>query len=395
VGSAFAIIVAVISRIEALNYRCLKQIDQALGPFEILVGANASGKSSFLDVIAFLGDLVRDGLEKAVEKRTTNFHDLVWGREGFEFSFAINGQSPSGSITGTVSEEVRYEVSVCLSSGTEELYIGDERLMSFHRDQSVVIDSEIIKRDDRHVHFSKGSDRLQYERAQNTNYSALNTIPIDAEFPAAVWLRELLKEGVQTVALDARDLAKASPPARKESTRISGTELARSVLRLKERFPSAFDDWIRHIRTALPNIRQVDSILREDDKHRYVMIEYENGLQVPSWMLSEGTLRLLALTILAYLPDYRGVYLVEEPENGVHPGALETIYQSLSSDYEAQVLVASHSPILLSMAQPEQLLCFSMAPDGTRITRGSDHPALQDWRGEVSLGTLVASGILG
>jgi predicted ATPase len=393
VGSAFAIIVAVISRIEALNYRCMKQIDQALGPFEILVGANASGKSSFLDVIAFLGDFVRDGLDKAVEKRTTNFHDLVWGREGFEFTLAITAQSPSGSITGTVSEEVRYEVSVCLSAENEEVYIRDERLASVHRNPSVVIDRELIVRNDRHVHFGKGSN--QYERVQHPNYSALNTIPMDAEFPAAVWLRELLKERVQTVVLDARDLAKASPPGRKESTRISGTNLARSVLRLKERFPSAFDDWIRHIRTALPNIRQVDSILREDDKHRYVTIEYENGLQVPSWILSEGTLRLLALTILAYLPDYRGIYLVEEPENGVHPSALETIYQSLSSDYEAQVLVASHSPILLSMALPEQLLCFSMAPDGTRITRGSDHPALQDWRGEVSLGTLVASGILG
>jgi predicted ATPase len=149
------------------------------------------------------------------------------------------------------------------------------------------------------------------------------------------------------------------------------------------------------VRTALPDIRTIRTVLKEEDKHRYLMVQYENGIEVPSWILSEGTLRLLALTILAYLPDFRGVYLVEEPENGVHPAALETIYQSLSSIYDAQVFVATHSPILLNMASPDQILVFSKTPEGAQIVRGSQHPALQNWQKEVSLGTLAASGILG
>jgi hypothetical protein len=44
---------------------------------------------------------------------------------------------------------------------------------------------------------------------------------------------------------------------------------------------------------------------------------------------------------------------------------------------------------------PEQLLCFIKTAEGTRIVRGSEHQALRDWRGEVSLGLLAASGILG
>ena len=55
-----------ISLIEALNYRCLRHIQQGLGPFQVLVGPNASGKTTFLDVIGFLGDLVhRDALESS------------------------------------------------------------------------------------------------------------------------------------------------------------------------------------------------------------------------------------------------------------------------------------------------------------------------------------------
>ena len=144
-----------------------------------------------------------------------------------------------------------------------------------------------------------------------------------------------------------------------------------------------------------PDIKDIRTVLREEDRHRYVIIDYENGVAVPSWMISEGTLRLMALTLLAYAADPKGVYLIEEPENGIHPAALQAVYESLSSIYDGQVLIASHSPVLLSMAKPEQLLCFIATADGTRIVRGSEHQALRDWRGEVSLGMLAASGILG
>jgi len=62
--------------IEALNYRCLKYISLRLDDFQVLVGPNASGKTTFLDVVSFLGELVSDGLEKAIESRTTNFQDI-------------------------------------------------------------------------------------------------------------------------------------------------------------------------------------------------------------------------------------------------------------------------------------------------------------------------------
>jgi len=146
---------------------------------------------------------------------------------------------------------------------------------------------------------------------------------------------------------------------------------------------------------VLPEIKDIRTELRAEDRHRYIMIDYHNGVSVPSWMVSDGTLRLLALTMLAYTPDFGGVYLVEEPENGLHPTALQAVYESLSSVYEGQVLLASHSPVLLSMAKPDQLLCFIKTPDGIRIVRGSEHQALRDWQGEVSLGMLAASGILG
>jgi predicted ATPase len=126
------------------------------------------------------------------------------------------------------------------------------------------------------------------------------------------------------------------------------------------------------------------------------MLEYRGGLEVPSWMASDGTLRLLALTLPAYLPDFKGVYLIEEPENGIHPRAVETLFQSLSSVYEAQILLATHSPVILSVAQADKVLCFAKTEEGaTSIVRGSQHPALRNWKGQTNLGTLFAAGVLG
>ncbi len=64
--------------IEARRYKCLKYIRQPLAPFQILVGPNASGKTSLLDVVAFVQDLVGEGTEAAVRKRARSLRELVW-----------------------------------------------------------------------------------------------------------------------------------------------------------------------------------------------------------------------------------------------------------------------------------------------------------------------------
>jgi predicted ATPase len=140
----------------------------------------------------------------------------------------------------------------------------------------------------------------------------------------------------------------------------------------------------------------IRTVEREDDKHRYLVVQYQNDLEIPSWTASDGTLRLLALTLPAYLPDLEGIFLIEEPENGIHPRAVETMFQSLSNVYDAQMLLATHSPIILSTVEPEQVLCFAKDHSGaTDIVRGDQHPALLDWQRDPSLGTLFAAGVLG
>ena len=99
--------------------------------------------------------------------------------------------------------------------------------------------------------------------------------------------------------------------------------------------------------------------------------------------------------MLAYMPPAPGLYMIEEPENGIHPGALEAVFQSLSSVYDAQVLLATHSPEFVTVADIKDLLCFGKTAAGiVDITPGETHPYLREWQYETDLGTFFASGIL-
>ncbi len=437
-----------ITLVEALNFRCLRHISRPMDEFHVLVGPNASGKTTFLDVVAFLGDLVSGGIEKAVGERTANFQDLTWRREGERFELAVEARIPEELRDelgdGPGFNTIRYQVALGLDGQSQEIQFYAETAIlqnvidpfeasrilgeifgsSKHppskrlsdvfprsRKSPTTILAGIRGHDTQTVlnKVREGNDNFYSETYSATGKgwvpafklgprrSALANLPEDeSKFPVATWLKSLLADGVQQLILNSLLIRQASKPGQGRTLRPDGSNLPWVVADLERRAPDRIEDWVAHLRTALPDLVSIRTVDRPDDRHRYLMFRYRGGVEIPSWMTSDGTLRLLALTLPAYLPDLSGIYLIEEPENGIHPRAVETMFQSLSSVYGAQILLATHSPVILGLVEPEQLLCFAKAPDGaTDIVQGSEHPALRDWRRETDLSVLFASGVLG
>lgn len=411
-----------ICRVEALRYRCLKYIKKELGNFHILVGPNASGKSTFLDVISFLGDIVREGLETSVRKRTPNYTDLIWLKEENSFELAIEMRIPERyrEITGRTGN-CRYEIAVGKIPETGEFGILSETMWfkpiekagirqwplfpSPPEPPGTIIIGGTRKNWKKVVNKVKGGNDNFYAETKGFDHafklgpqkSALANLPEDEnKFPVATWLKRTLVQGIQILMLNSEVMKRPSPPGMPKYFRTDGSNLPWVIDRLNTEDPDRFCDWLEHLRTALPDLKHIKTVLREEDKHRYIVLAYQNGLEVPSWTISDGTLRMLALTILAYLPDIEGTLLIEEPENGIHPKAIETVFQSLSSVYNAQVLIATHSPVIISAAHIENILCFAKSTEGaTDVINGKDHPDLKEWKGETSLDVLFASGVLG
>ena len=413
--------------IEALNYRCLRYVRQPLGPFHVLVGPNASGKTSFLDVVSFLGSLVSEGLDAAVRERTENFRDLVWNRQGSSFELALEVAIPNEIRAKLMTDRyslARYEISVGQENETGEMSIFSERLVlkpeagveKAQRElfpspplppKSILMPKRIGGAKTVVNKISNGNDNFYPEISKATRWShafrlgprksALANLPEDeTRFPVATWLKGFLSENVQNFVLNSLLIKKASPPGQKRGFRPDGSNLPWIVSALEKDHAERLDEWITHVQTAFPDLEGIRTVERKDDRHMYLMLRYSGGLEVPSWMASDGTLRLLALTLPAYVEGFSGVYLIEKPENGIHPRAVEVVVQSLSSVYDAQILLASHSPVILGIVEPAQVLCFAKNSEGaTDVILGSEHPMLQEWRGDQNLGVLFAAGVLG
>ena len=420
-------------------------MNQEIGQFVSLVGPNASGKTTFLDVIRFLGDLMSFDLGTAISERTNNPVDLVWGRSGAAFELAIDATIPREireALPDRGYTDVRYELKIEIGTEEEEPRISAERLAlkfdkqpKVHREQrtlfpealgtgvpDTIYQAQLSRKKYQSktiVHKQDNGNDNYYSEMYEPKYtdspgadtggkgwipsfrfgpkkSALANVPDDGtRFPVSMWFRNFLTQGVHSLVLNSLLIRNASRPGLGDKFVPDGSNLPWVVEKVRTKFPQQFGKWIEHIQTAFPDIEEVKTVERPDDRHRYLVLRYRGGMDVPSWMVSDGTLRFLALTLIAYLPSMGDLYLIEEPENGIHPKAIEALFQSLSSAYDSQVIIASHSTVMLSMVEPDQVLCFAKINNETDIVSGKDHPALKEWRGECSFGTLFASGILG
>jgi predicted ATPase len=382
------------TRIQTHSFRCLKSVDQMLGSFRALVGPNASGKTTFLDVVGLLGDLVRNrgDILEIVRLRSSSFEKLLWKGSGNAFQIAVEAEIPDAVRTLMAEDKrrfthVRYEVEVGLEPGTNEIGLDSENLWlieSASDDKSGQLDifpelqldgPSIISRSRKgrmallskkpggnDNYYPEGRDSYTPSFKLGRGKSALANIPADTKsFPVSTWFRNLLEKGVQPFVLNSQLMRQPSPPGLGRRFQTDGSNLPWVVaeLRLNKK---RFQAWLEHVRTALEDIQDIDSVERPEDKHSYLVIEYMNGAKVPSWLVSAGTLRLLTLTIPAYLPNIDGTFLIEEPENGIHPRAIETVLQSLSSIYKSQVLLATHSPVALNMLEPSDVRTRGLEP---------------------------------
>ncbi len=415
-------------RLSVARYKCLQRVEVTFRPFNILIGPNASGKSTLLDSLTFLHDALVSDVDHAVRQRAGSLRELVWRQAAVEQGFEIAVEAPLPASLGATFDVLRYEVRIALdahgalSVGGENLWLIDDRqLPSSTPKQARLFPADASEEMLRHALVRPGGSRTppgyrlvvrknvesgnNYFRSERTDWNlalrfaaqrlALSGIPEDEErFPAALWFKQKLLRGLHVIQLNSVLMRRACPADAPRTFQADGSNLP-ILVRLLQEQPARFEAWVAHVRTILKDLHQIYVVERPEDRALYLVLEYTTGLRVPAWLLSDGTLRLLALTLLAYLSNTGEIYIIEEPENGVHPRALEAVFQSLSSVYEGQVFVATHSPLLLRLARLEDLLVCGKTDSGAMdVVNGPEHPRLKQWQRDVPLDTLFVAGVL-
>lgn len=431
-----------ITRIEATRYRCFDKLDVELGDFRVLVGANGSGKTTLLDVPVLLGDMLRARSvgEAFLDRRDGRspragaFRELIFQGQGDFLILAVEAVLPEhaardlmqGMTEKARSKEerrpthVRYEVRLQLFNETE-LQVQNEYLFAFpealaptrasadtaaprlhgevspNRNWKFILKREYGGKAEYTPETAQRPRVLQSDLAPNLLALPRMLYESQTEFPVARWLLDLLVEDSVFFDPDWNALRVASPPGLSKTKVLgSGKNAPWLALELQKTDPERFVLWKSHVRLALPQISDISLHERDDDHHAYFRVRYNDTYDVPSSGLSDGTLRILVLTLLAYIAKPPRFLVTEEPENGIHPQATEVVLQSLSSIYDSQVIVSSHSPVVLASLRLDQILAARISDGGAaEVIPGPMHPRLVDWKGEVSLPTLFATGVLG
>jgi len=393
-----------IQLLQAKNFRMMRSNSVALQPYQVLVGQNATGKSTFLSALQFISDVVKRGVRQTVDLSAASFYDLCFDPVE-PLSLAVELSLPD-------SDALRYEIQIGI---TEErgLQVLRENLFLLPARHSADTSSLIHLRvpkgwnwkwlinrtEEGTVHFrSEASGQMFSSRlaAEQSSLGVFFPNPPSNGFAG----QEILRDGIRTLQLDAMEMRGVSPPGSESRIAVDGSNLPHVIRAFKQRDPVLFDQWVRHVAVAIEGLETVDVWERPEDKALVLRVRFSGEHQepVPSWMLSDGTLRLMALTLVSYAAteNDQETYLIEDPENGLHPLAIQVVHEALSRPpANVQVLCATHSPIFLAQTDLEHVLVFRRSADGSSIVRrASEIPELKEWTGRVSLADLFVTGVL-
>jgi predicted ATPase len=116
--------------------------------------------------------------------------------------------------------------------------------------------------------------------------------------------------------------------------------------------------------------------------------------QVPAHLMSDGQLRFIGLVVTLLQPNPPALIAIDEPEVGLHPQMLPLLAELLQdASKRTQLIIATHSNLLLSQLSPEQVLVTTRDTGASHIKR-LDGGALEKWLSRYTLGQLWESGRL-
>lgn len=161
---------------------------------------------------------------------------------------------------------------------------------------------------------------------------------------------------------------------------------------------NAFEGIVRTMAYVLPYARDLQPMLTSKLERKAYLQLAESDFKVPGWMLSTGTLRVLALLAVLRHPEPPPLVVVEEIENGLDPRSIHLLVEEIRTAVQTgvtQVVLTTHSPYLLDLLKLDQLVLVARDGKGEpRFHRPSDDAKLAEWAKEFAPGRLYTMGSL-
>lgn len=182
-----------------------------------------------------------------------------------------------------------------------------------------------------------------------------------------------------------------------EYLRLNASNIAPFLLRLREEEPDSYEDIIETIQAVAPFFKDFSlRPIRKGEKERVNLEWYQKDSDYPMqpYHLSDGTLRFICLATALLQPNPPAIIIIDEPELGLHPFALSIFAELLESAAEkSQIIVATQSAVLVDHFTPEDVITVNRV-DGASVFKRLDSDDLSVWLEDYSLGDLWQKNVI-
>ena len=403
-----------LTRLRVKGFKNLVDVDVRFGQFTCIAGPNGAGKSNLFDAIAFLGDLASMPIMKAASRargtngRISDFHSLFFKDSKGNFlpmlfiaemivpSKVIDDFDRAATPTATFLE---YTLELHLSethadlSPSDPIFIEREELRAINSSEAAKHlgfspEPAWIKK---HI-FGPGSKRTPFistDTDTNPNQPAIRLFGDQTKRGGPPFLVPARKSP-QTIVCGANSSSHPTALAARSELRswrllqLEPTALRRFdnfgddtyITSIGEHLPGALmridsnAEVSQRLSQLLPDIVSVNVDADEKRKTKTVLLTMKDKETYTASSLSDGTLRFMALAVLALDPEFGGLLCMEEPENGIHPSRIPqmlSLVRSLSEDIDIdggdetttsirQLIINTHSPLVVAGLHDDELL---------------------------------------
>jgi predicted ATPase len=203
---------------------------------------------------------------------------------------------------------------------------------------------------------------------------------------------------------DAREIAAtAYSPEENPKVEKDGSNTAVVLATLKLENEEVFEQIETELRKIVPSIQRIrvkrvkmprrPDAPSEDRIGHKVFLDFKNAPDIPAHAASEGTLITLALLTALCSPNRPRLLLLDDIDQSLHPQAqmelMRELKRLLENFPEVQLVATTHSPYILDELAPEDVRVFALRPDGSVACRSlSEHPQAEKMRGALTTGQL-------
>ena len=404
-----------ITQIEIDGFKTFKDFKVELAPFQVIVGANGSGKSNLFDAIQLLGrlaekDLISTFLVSQNEPGGVrgNLYELFTrfpnGQRAHSMRFAVemlldrSVKDKWGNEATLEYRRLRYELEITLqkrSKGPDHLYVTHESLVSLDakgdewikkqkgsdlesglaasptEPQVFIASSKEIESGEETVIQLLSEQGKQVKKSFSRRMrSTLLSGVITCDFPHVFAVHEELRS-CRFFFFQPDALRQPSLFSDPENLDPNGKNLPATLARMQTEDEFAVNFVSLDMVNLTPDLGWIELVEDVQERKYTILVKNQDGNVFPAHLLSDGALHLLALAVLKNDLQLRGILCIEEPENNVNPiylTRLAPLLRKLATDLSnpeefdeplRQVFITTHSPILVSQPAIRNSLLFA------------------------------------